>query len=118
MMAGILSNCCRRIKHGLNDWAKELDIYGILKEYAFLTGKLTKEALLLRTPMLQRDDILLRNGFLKNAREDFLDLRRSCYTKEEIAKAAAKKRSEARKRLVAEAKRAKKIEVIVVLVYL
>ena len=52
------------------------DIYTILKEMTELTGRLSAEAYAFREPMIMRDDRLLRRGFIKQAKADYLELRR------------------------------------------
>jgi hypothetical protein len=63
-----------------------LDINSLLHEYALIKGKLSEEVNALRMPLVLRDDKLIENGKLKQARADFLLLRRSCMTKEQILK--------------------------------
>ena len=63
-----------RPRANFNDWVKSLDMYGLLKEFTMLTGKLTTEASTLRRPMLERDDCLLRSGLVKQYRADFKNL--------------------------------------------
>ena len=41
-----------------------------------LTGKISSDAYAMRTPLVERDARLLSHGFVKQARVDFLDLRR------------------------------------------
>ena len=60
----------------------------------------------MRKPHLERDERLVRNGFLKQAREDFLRLREECMTdkqRAELEKKAQRKAFLAKKK----AKRAK-----------
>jgi hypothetical protein len=60
-----------------------MNIYELLKQYTQITGHLTAQARALRLPMLQRDDRLNHNGFLRQARADFLALRQMCLTPEQ-----------------------------------
>lgn len=52
------------------------DIYTVLREYIFLTGRLAEEARMFRQPLMIRDKDLLVHGFLKQARNDLQALRR------------------------------------------
>ena len=70
----------------VDDWIMELDINGLLHEYANIKGKLSEEVRALRMPLVHRDDKLIENGKLKQARADFLALRRSCMTPAELFK--------------------------------
>jgi len=82
-----------------NDNANK-DIYTVLREFTLLTGKLTTEARSLRQPLMQRDDRLIANGFLRGARADYLALKESCLTlaqRAEIAEKAAKQAEKERK---------------------
>jgi hypothetical protein len=70
----------------VDEWILGLDINSLLHEYAMIKGKLSEEVNALRMPLVHRDDKLIENGKLKQARADFLLLRRSCMTKEELLK--------------------------------
>lgn len=92
------------------------DIYTVLREFTLLTGKLTTEARSLRQPLMERDDRLIANGFLRGARADYLALREQCLTpaqRAEIAekaqKAADKERKIAEKAKLKERKRRDKL---------
>ena len=63
----------------VDPWIYNLDLGSLLREYAHLTGSLADTARDMRQPLLKRDDRLLRNGFLKQARKDYLELK--AYTK-------------------------------------
>ena len=60
------------------------------------TGRLANEARALRTPLMERDQQLIVNGFLKQSHEDYLLLRDQCMT--EAQKAAAAKKKKGRKK--------------------
>ena len=75
------------------------NIYYVLREYLLLTGKLAKEAKALRDPLMERDQKLIVSGFLKQARKDYLALRRECMTKKEIEAEQEKKEREREKQL-------------------
>jgi hypothetical protein len=55
-------------------------IYVVLREYTLLTGRLALEAKALRGPWLERDARLVTNGYLKQQRRDFLQLRKETMT--------------------------------------
>jgi hypothetical protein len=55
-------------------------IYVVLREYTLLTGRLAHEAKALRGPWLERDARLITNGYLKQQRRDFLQLRKETMT--------------------------------------
>ena len=59
------------------DWAKNLDIYSLLREFTSMTTKLSSEARAVRVPLISRDEELLTRGFMAQSRMDFLVLRRS-----------------------------------------
>lgn len=91
------------------------DIYTVLREFTLLTGKLTLEAKSIRAPLMERDQRLIDNGFLRQARADFLALRESCLTDKQKAaiaekqqKAAEKERKAAEKLKKAERKKREK----------
>jgi hypothetical protein len=69
---------------------KDVDIYEVLFEYTQMIGKLSKEAKALREPLMERDLNLIRSGFLKQARGDFLKMRKYCMTPKEIEVARLK----------------------------
>jgi hypothetical protein len=69
--------------------SETLDIYAVLEEFTLMLGRLSSEAKAFREPLLVRDDALIRRGFLKTARTDFLKMREYCMTpnqKKEIEK--------------------------------
>lgn len=68
------------------------DIYTVLREFTLLTGKLTTEARSIRAPLMERDQRLIENGFLRQARADFLALRQECLTDKQRAEIAEKQR--------------------------
>ena len=68
------------------------DIYTVLREFTLLTGKLTKEAKSVRAPLMERDQRLIDNGFLRQARADFLALRQECLTDKQRAEILAKQK--------------------------
>jgi hypothetical protein len=68
------------------------DIYTVLREFTLLTGKLTTEARSVRAPLMERDQRLIENGFLRQARADFLALRQECLTDKQRAEIAEKQR--------------------------
>lgn len=70
---------------------KDLPMGPMLREYLLLTGKLQDEARSLRRSLLQRDLLLLSHGFEKQARLDYLDLRRSCISPRTLAAEEAEK---------------------------
>jgi hypothetical protein len=74
----------RKITANAFDNAAQMNIYELLKQYTQITGQLTSEAKALRLPMIQRDDRLNHNGFLRQARADFLALRQMCLTPDQI----------------------------------
>jgi hypothetical protein len=78
---------------------KKKNIYQVLREYLLLTGKLAKEAKALRDPLMERDQKLIVSGFLKQARKDYLALRRECMTKKEIEAEKEKAEKEREKQL-------------------
>ena len=67
----------------IDSWVKGLDIYALLSEYSEMTGKFSSEAKALRDPLVSRDDRLIRDGFMRFARSEFLALRRLCMTDEQ-----------------------------------
>lgn len=69
---------------------KDVDIYEVLFEYTQMIGKLAREAKALREPLMERDLNLIRNGFLKQSRSDFLTLRKDCMTPKDIENARLK----------------------------
>jgi hypothetical protein len=79
------------------------DIYTVLREFTLLTGKLTTEARSLRAPLMERDQRLIENGFLRQARADFLALRQECLTDKQKAAIAEKQRkADEKERKIAE----------------
>ena len=86
------------------DAQSENDIFSVLHEYIRVTNLLVQDAVSMRRPHLERDERLIRNGFLKQARRDFLQLREDCMTEKQRTEIARKER---RKRLLS-AKKAKK----------
>jgi hypothetical protein len=54
----------------------DADIYACFREMGNITGRLSAEAAALRRPMHDRDTRLIRNGFMRQARAEFLGLRR------------------------------------------
>jgi hypothetical protein len=54
----------------------DADIYACFREMGNLTGRFSAEAAALRRPMHDRDTRLIRNGFMRQARAEFLDLRK------------------------------------------
>lgn len=52
------------------------DIYSLFQEVIELTGKISSDAYAMRTPLVARDARLLSQGFVRQARVDFLDLRK------------------------------------------
>ena len=82
---------------------EDRDIYTVLREYVLLTGKLANEAKALRGPLMERDHRLYVNGFLKQARADFLALRKECMT-------PAQKAEELKKQKAKELKKQKALE--------
>ena len=82
----------------------DLDIFQVLHEYIRMTNLLISDAVMMRRPHLERDKRLVRNGFLKQARLDFLRLREECLTEKQRKERA---RQERRKALLAK-KKAKK----------
>jgi len=74
------------------------DIFTVLREYTDIIHELTKDAVSLRRPLLDRDDLLLRNGFLKQARADFLRLRFECMSAEERKTIEDKRKKKKHKR--------------------
>ena len=79
-------------------------IFEVLHEYIRVTNLLVSDAVMMRRPHLERDERLIRNGFLKQARLDFLKLRQECMTDQHRKELARKER---RKALLAK-KKAKK----------
>lgn len=74
------------------------DIFTVLREYTDIIQDLTNNAVSLRRPLLDRDDLLIRNGFLKQARTDFLRLRYDCMSAEE-RKAIDDKKNKKKKKI-------------------
>ena len=65
-----------KVKEKAHDpWIFNLDLGSLLREYAHLTGSLADTAKDMRQPLLQRDDRLLKNGLLKQARKDYQELK-------------------------------------------
>ncbi len=94
---------------------REGDIFEVLHEYIRVTNLLISDAVSMRKPHLERDERLVRNGFLKQAREDFLRLREECMTDKQRAELERKARrkallakKKARKAKLRAAKKAKK----------
>ena len=56
--------------------ASGADIYTCFAEMSEFTGTYSVEAAYMRRPLQDRDERLIRNGFMRQARGDFLDLRR------------------------------------------
>ena len=54
----------------------DADIYACFREMGNITGRFSAEAAALRRPMHDRDTRLIRNGFMRQARAEFLDLRK------------------------------------------
>jgi hypothetical protein len=79
------------------------DIYTVLREFTLLTGKLTTEARSLRAPLMERDKRLIENGFLRQARADYLALRQECLTdKQREAIAEKQRKADEKERKIAE----------------
>jgi hypothetical protein len=93
--------------------AERKSIYTVLREYNLLTGRLAMEAKALRGPWLERDARLIVNGFLKQSRKDFLELRLQCMTTKqkegEKEKQLTIQRKQEKKEKLAEQKLQKKI---------
>ena len=70
--------------------------YALNNAYYHFTGRLANEARALRTPLMERDQQLIVNGFIKQSHEDYLLLRDQCMT--EAQKAAAAKKKKGRKK--------------------
>ena len=70
--------------------------YALNNAYYRYTGRLANEARALRTPLMERDQQLIVNGFIKQSHEDYLLLRDQCMT--EAQKAAAAKKKKGRKK--------------------
>lgn len=93
-----------------NSWAMSMNIEQLLFEFTSMMSNLTTEALALRTPLLQRDNKLLHNGFMNQSRKDFLLLRESTLSVAERKAKAAKDSEKARKVAQKAAKERRKIE--------
>ena len=75
---------------------------------SYFAGKLTMEARSLRQPLMERDERLIANGFLRGARADFLALRQSCLSDKQRAEIAEKQaKKDEKDRRVAEKLKAK-----------
>jgi len=70
--------------------------YALNNAYYHFAGRLANEARALRTPLMERDQQLIVNGFIKQSHEDYLLLRDQCMT--EAQKAAAAKKKKGRKK--------------------
>jgi hypothetical protein len=64
-----------------------------LKDYIDITQKNIRDARALRLPVMLRDESLLRNGQINQARKDFLALRRHCMSSEEKEALAKKEKA-------------------------
>jgi hypothetical protein len=84
-----------RKRHSIADDSK--DIYTVLREYIFLTGRLAEEARMFRQPLMIRDKDLLVHGFLKQARNDLQALRRERMSVKDKEAEQEKKEREAEK---------------------
>ncbi len=75
-----------RCKRNIDTWVQGLNIYSLLHAYKEMTGKFSAEAFALRQPLIERDNELIKNGFIRQARVEFLQLRRACMTEAEKLK--------------------------------
>eukprot|EP01041_Mallomonas_annulata_P000688 gene688-1317_t len=73
----------------------DLSIGLMLREYLLLTGRLQEEAFSLRRSLLTRDDLLLKHGFERQARQEYLALRELSLTPRTKAAEKDKKDQEA-----------------------
>ena len=75
-----------RCKRNIDTWVQGLNIYSLLHAYKDMIGKFSAEAFALRQPLIERDNALIKNGFIRRARVEFLNLRRACMTEAEKLK--------------------------------